>query len=155
MWQERKMRQGHPMAASRGARTANVSKFRCGVSQGLRRLACTLLAAFALTTARAEPQATPDKVFLHGKIVTLDAAGKVVQAVAVRNGKVLATGPDARIRKLVGATTEVVDLHGRTVLPGFVDGHAHPSFAVRMIEHYLDGRIATTPSVAVLLDKLR
>jgi predicted amidohydrolase YtcJ len=133
----------------------NESKCRCGVSRGLRRLGCALFAAFALTTARAEPQAVADKVFLHGKIVTLDAAGTVVQAVAVRNGKILAAGPDARIRRLVGATTEVVDLHGRTVLPGFVDGHAHPSFAVRMIERYLDGRIATTPSVAVLLDKIR
>jgi predicted amidohydrolase YtcJ len=113
-----------------------------------------LLLACALSTARAEPPAAAGTIFLHGRIVTLDAAGTIVAAVAVKDGRILATGTDAKIRKLAGARTQVVDLQGRTVLPGFIDGHAHPSVAVRMIERYLDGRIATTPSVAVLLNKI-
>ena len=113
-----------------------------------------VLLVCALSTARAEAAVVAETVFLHGKILTLDAAGTVVEAVAVKDGWIMATGSDTAIRKLAGARTEVVDLQGRTVLPGFVDGHAHPSFAVRMIERYLDGRIATTPSVAVLLRKI-
>ena len=113
-----------------------------------------MLLACALSTARAEAPSAAETVFLHGKVLTLDAAGTVVQALAVGDGRVLATGSDAQIRKLAGARTEIVDLHGRTVLPGFIDGHVHPSFAVRMMERYLDGRIATTPSVAVLLGKI-
>ena len=113
-----------------------------------------VLLACALSTARAEPPAAAEILFLHGKVLTLDAAGTVVQAVAVKDGRILATGSDAKIRRLAGAGTTVIDLQGRTVLPGFIDGHAHPSFAVRMIERYLDGRIATTPSVAVLLQKI-
>jgi len=113
-----------------------------------------VLLACALSTARAEAPAAAETVFLHGRILTLDTAGTVVQAVAVKDGRILATGSDAQIRKLTGARTTVVDLQGRTVLPGFIDGHVHPSFAVRMIERYLDGRIATTPSVAVLLQKI-
>lgn len=111
-------------------------------------LACTSSAVGAEAAVFAET------VFLHGKIVTLDRAGTVVEAVAVKDGRILATGPDARIRSLVGPATKVVDLQHRTVLPGFIDGHVHPAVAVRMIERYLDGRIATTPSVAVLLGKI-
>ena len=113
-----------------------------------------LLLACAMASARAEAPAAAETVFLHGRILTLDPAGTMVQAVAVKDGRILVTGSDAQVRKLVGATTAVVDLQGRTVLPGFIDGHVHPSFAVRMIEHYLDGRIATTPSVAALLRKI-
>jgi len=113
-----------------------------------------VLLACALSTARAEAPAAAETVFLHGKILTLDTAGTVVEAVAVRDGRILATGTDDQIRKLADARTAVVDLQGKTVLPGFIDGHVHPSVAVRMIERYLDGRIATTPSVAVLLRKI-
>jgi hypothetical protein len=97
---------------------------------------------------------SPDEVFLNGHILTLDAQESVVQAVAVRDGAILATGTDRQVRKLAGDHTEIVDLRGRTVLPGFIDGHVHPTIAVRMVERYLDGRFATTPSVAVLLQKI-
>ena len=118
-------------------------------------LRCTaVLLACASANAGAEAPAAAESVFLHGRILTLDATGTMVQAVAVKDGRILATGSDATIRRLAGAQTTVIDLQGRTVLPGFIDGHVHPSFAVRMIERYLDGRIATTPSVAVLLRKI-
>jgi len=113
-----------------------------------------VLLACASASASTEAPATAETVFLHGRILTLDSAGTVVQSVAVKDGRILATGSDAKIRRLAGPRTTVVDLQGRTVLPGFIDGHAHPSIAVRMIERYVDGRIATTPSVAVLLRKI-
>lgn len=112
-----------------------------------------LLAACG-TAASADPEARADAVFVNGHVITLDGRDRVVEAVAVRDGRILATGSDARIRRLAGPQTKLIDLHERTVLPGFVDGHVHTSFAVRMIERYLDGRFATTPSVAVLLDKI-
>jgi predicted amidohydrolase YtcJ len=115
--------------------------------------ALSLLAMLA-GTAAADGPGPADTLFVNGHVLTLDVAGTVVEAVAVRDGRILATGTDAQVRRLAGPGTAVVDLHGRTVLPGFVDGHAHPSIAVRMIERYLDGRIATTPSVAVLLQKI-
>jgi len=109
------------------------------------------LAAWAAGAVAAE---TADAIFVDGRVLTLDAKGAEVQAIAVRDGRILATGSTRKIRNLAGPQTEVVDLQGRTVLPGFVDGHAHTALAVRMVERYLDGRIATTPSVAVLLDKI-
>jgi len=97
---------------------------------------------------------SPDTIFVNGHVLTLDARDTEVQALAVRDGRILATGSTGSIRRLAGPQTTVVDLHGRTVLPGFVDGHAHTALAARMIERYLDGRHATTPSVAVLLQKI-
>lgn len=113
-------------------------------------LAVVLLAGSAAAAA-AEPA---DAIFIKGRVLTLDAAGTEVEAIAVRDGRIVATGSTRELRKLAGPRTEVVDLQGRTVLPGFVDGHAHTALAVRMIERYLDGRFATTPSVAVLLEKV-
>jgi len=95
-----------------------------------------------------------DTLFVNGRVLTLDEQGTEVQAIAVRDGRIVATGSTRKLRKLAGPKTEVVDLQGRTVLPGFVDGHAHTALAVRMMERYLDGRFATTPSVAVLLEKI-
>ncbi len=60
-----------------------------------------------------------------GDIVTNDPARPRVQALAVRGNRVLATGDDAEIRALAGEDTRVVDLGGRTVTPGLVDGHCH------------------------------
>ncbi len=55
-------------------------------------------------------------------------AGQPVGA-AVRDGRIVAVAPDARIRELIGAGTDVVDLRGGLLLPGFIDAHAHPVFA--------------------------
>lgn len=118
-------------------------------------LVLPLLAGALLAGAAGAASAdAADAIFVNGRVLTLDAAGTEAQAVAVRDGRILATGSTRKLRKLAGPQTEVVDLQGRTVLPGFVDGHAHTALAVRMIERYLDGRFATTPSVAVLLEKI-
>jgi predicted amidohydrolase YtcJ len=113
------------------------------------------LALLAATAHAGSPAAeAADVIYLHGHILTLDASNTVAQAVAVKDGRILRVATDAQVRKLATPRTSVVDLHGRTVLPGFIDGHAHPSLAVRMIEKYVDGRIATTPSVAAVLGKI-
>ncbi|MFQ6053927.1 MAG: amidohydrolase [Candidatus Bathyarchaeia archaeon] len=76
-----------------------------------------------------------DMVLLGGKVVTVDARDSVVEAVAVKDGRILATGSNSDIESLVGRDTEVIDLEGRTVLPGLIDTHTHPSgAAVRLYE---------------------
>lgn len=89
--------------------------------------------ATAMTAAQAQSSA-PDAIYLHGNIYT----GAVqtfsppyvevkprAQAMAVRDGRVAAVGSDAEISKLKGKRTQVVDLHGRFVMPGFNDAHTH------------------------------
>ena len=66
-----------------------------------------------------------DTVLLNGKIVTLDAAAPRAEALAVRDGKIVAVGSSADIRAFAGAGTRTVDLEGRTVVPGLIDSHMH------------------------------
>ncbi|HJT88071.1 MAG TPA: amidohydrolase family protein, partial [Bryobacteraceae bacterium] len=66
-----------------------------------------------------------DTVLLNGKILTVDARFSTQQALAVRDGRILATGTTAEIRKLAGPASRVIDLSGRTVIPGLIDSHMH------------------------------
>lgn len=62
---------------------------------------------------------------LNGKIITVDAADTIAEAVAVSNGKILQVGSTREIRKLVGEDTQAINLEGRCVTPGLVDSHIH------------------------------
>ncbi len=64
-----------------------------------------------------------------GAVYAVDAARSWAQAVAVRDGAIIAVGTDAQIGGLTGAGTQVIDLAGRMLLPGFVDAHVHASAA--------------------------
>ena len=67
----------------------------------------------------------PDVIYVNAKVVTVNPAFEIKQAVAVSGGKILAVGTTADIRKLAGGATRVVDLGGKTMLPGFNDNHIH------------------------------
>src|SRR5947209_2302220 len=81
-----------------------------------------VLAFFFVTCAWA---ADADLILHNGKIVTVDARFSVQQAVAVKGGKITAVGRDAEVLKERGPATRVIDLKGRTVLPGLFDSHVH------------------------------
>lgn len=68
-----------------------------------------------------------DVVLTGGTVYTVDAARRRVEAVAVRGGRIVAVGTDTEVRELIGPRTEVVDLAGRMLLPGFQDAHVHPA----------------------------
>ena len=70
-----------------------------------------------------------DLVIVGARIATMDAARSWASAVAVRDGRISAVGPDAAIRPLVGPRTRVIEGRGRTVVPGFGDAHVHPVHA--------------------------
>ena len=67
-----------------------------------------------------------DLVFRNGAVYTADAARRQVSAVAIDGGRIAAVGFDADVEPHIGAATNVVDLEGRSLLPGFQDGHVHP-----------------------------
>ncbi|MEH2471565.1 putative amidohydrolase YtcJ [Nitrobacteraceae bacterium AZCC 2161] len=67
----------------------------------------------------------PDLVLVSGKILTMDSRSTVAQALAVRDGKILAIGDNAEINHLAGPQTRVIDLAGKSVVPGLIDTHAH------------------------------
>ena len=66
-----------------------------------------------------------DLVVLDASVLTVDADFTVAEALAVRDGRILAVGSEAEIRDLVGPDTEVLELAGRTVVPGLADNHLH------------------------------
>jgi hypothetical protein len=69
---------------------------------------------------------TADLAFVNGPVYTVDAVRSWARAVAVKGGRILAVGSDDDVREHIGPHTEVVDLAGRMLLPGFQDAHSHP-----------------------------
>jgi len=88
-------------------------------------VAAVFLFALAGTgTARAQVRApAPDTILVNGKLVVYD--GAPAQALAVRDGRIAAIGGTSGIRALAGPSTRVIDLGGRTVIPGLIDSHIH------------------------------
>jgi predicted amidohydrolase YtcJ len=74
-----------------------------------------------------------DRVLFNGKIITVDQANSIVEALAIKDGKFLAVGSSPEIMDLAGRKTEVIDLELKTVLPGIIDSHTHPSLAASLV----------------------
>ena len=66
-----------------------------------------------------------DLVLRHGKIVTMNAAKPVVEALAVRGDRITAMGAESDAQAWIGPQTKVIDLHGMLAIPGFIEGHGH------------------------------
>ena len=91
----------------------------------VRLLVTTVVGAAALLAAASTFAQAPDTVLVNGKIATLDAKGSFAEALAIRDGRIVAVGPSAKVKPLVAKTTRVIDLKGRTVIPGLIDSHMH------------------------------
>jgi predicted amidohydrolase YtcJ len=119
----------------------------------IRAVLITLLAIACSTAGSAQP--TADTVLLGGKIVTVDDRFTIVEALAVKDGRVIAVGSTTEIEKFKGAATQVLDLGGRTVIPGLIDNHAH---FMRAAEYWhrevrLDGITSHSEALGLIKDK--
>ncbi|WP_327664585.1 MULTISPECIES: amidohydrolase [unclassified Streptomyces] len=99
---------------------------------------------------------TPDLILAHATVLTVDASDTVAEAVAVTDGRITAVGSTADVTALAGPATEVIDLEGRTVVPGFVDAHSHVSMGAPYIKHAAlhTPPVGDTRTVADILRKL-
>jgi predicted amidohydrolase YtcJ len=93
------------------------------LSSGVRAVALALLIA-ALPPEGALAQ-EPDAVLVNGRILTVDARFSISEAMAIRDGRVAALGSTTDIRRMAGPRTRVIDLQGRTAVPGLIDSHMH------------------------------
>jgi predicted amidohydrolase YtcJ len=117
-----------------------------------------LLAAVAAATlftgcAAVRTNVVADLVVTNAKVATLDQESRVVQALAVRDGRILAVGSQAEIQALAGPATRHVDAGGRTVIPGLIDSHMH---AVRAALSYsTEVNWIGAATIAEAMDRLR
>src|SRR6202140_519857 len=88
------------------------------------RLVRSLALALLLIAGPASAQ-TADTVLFNGKILTVDKDFSTRQALAIGHGRIVATGTSAAMKKLASGNAKLIDLGGRTVIPGLTDGHIH------------------------------
>ncbi len=97
-----------------------------------------LLATLWFTPAVAQTCTDADLLLRNGHIVTMDGARRVVSAMAVRDGRILALADEGALAGCASSRTQLLDLHQRTVLPGLIDVHTH---AMEWVKGILRGEI--------------
>jgi len=112
-----------------------------------------LLLLVLLSFAPDTPKA--DLVLTNGNIVTLKVKGDRARGLAISAGKIIAVGSNDDIRKFVGPGTKVIDLHGKTVLPGFNDVHQHPAPVYTFDKPYAVLELDTVSSMKNLIALLK
>jgi predicted amidohydrolase YtcJ len=76
--------------------------------------------------ARLDDSTSAEVAVHHSRVITLDGANRIAQAVAIGGGRILGVGTDDQIQKLIGPGTRMIDAGGKTLLPGLYDSHVHP-----------------------------
>lgn len=102
-----------------------------------------------MTSATTPPA---DLILHNGHILTVDSLFRVVQAVAIRDGKFVAVGRNEEVMALKGPLTQVIDLEGKTATPGIVDSHTHPVGVGRNLRARV--KVADINSLQALFDRL-
>ncbi|GAB4212195.1 MAG: amidohydrolase [Rhodoferax sp.] len=111
-----------------------------------------LHAATARPPGQAASARSADQIFISRTMHTLDRRNTVVQALAVRQGRIVARGSRQDILGLAGRSTQVIDLGDQVVLPGFVEPHMHSNFC--SLRPWLDVGPFTTDTLAQALQKI-
>ncbi len=81
---------------------------------------------FTLMGCTSNNKKIADTILTNGKIITVDPDFSIAEAIAIKDGRILAVGPGEEAGKFSGKGTRVIDLKGHTVVPGLIDGHLHP-----------------------------
>jgi hypothetical protein len=111
------------------------------------------LIVLSTLTSAAQPLAQADLILLNGKVATLNARSDFAEAVAIKDGKVMAVGSNADIAAGKGPATRVIDLRGHTVIPGLQDSHVHVSNIGAST--FTDAQIGGARSVVEILDIIK
>ncbi len=97
--------------------------------------------------------ADADLILYHGHVVTMDAKSSIEEALAIKDGSITAVGKSAEVlRRERGASTRLIDLKGRTVLPGLIDAHVH-ALEAGLSEYH--GTLPPLDSIAAIQDYIR
>ena len=101
-----------------------------------------------------EPALPADIVLRGGNVITVDTDGSIQEAVAIRGNRIVAVGSDSDLDSWIGASTKVMELRGKTLVPGFIDSHNHVEHTAR--SEHLILRVHSPPleSSAEVLEKV-
>jgi len=88
-----------------------------------------VVSSLADALSAASPDEPPNLILHGGRVVTVDDKFTIVEAIAIRGDRIVATGTDSDIRKLADEKTQFIPLNGRMVLPGLIDSHVHATGA--------------------------
>ncbi len=113
--------------------------------------ALSISAAMSLSAQRMVRQ-TPDVILYNGKVITVDGASHVSEAVAITGQRFHAIGTNAEVRALAGPGTRSIDLRGHAVIPGLIDNHNH-QYHVALLMRGVD--LQGAGSLAEMLDRLK
>src|SRR5690606_18382662 len=95
-----------------------------------------------------------DAIFINGHIMTMDMDLPEASAVVVKEGVIQYVGDTELALNWKGKNTEVVDLEGKTLMPGFIESHVHPvDYAIKLLE--IDCRATSAPSIEDVLEKIK
>ena len=114
-----------------------------------------ILLVFFSALLSVRPALAVDTILVNGKIVTVDDRFTIVQALAIKNQRIVAAGSSGDIRKLADSGTTVIDLQGRTVIPGLIDNHSHWIRAAEHDELRFDGVTSRAQALQMLTTRAR
>jgi hypothetical protein len=104
----------------------------------------------------ATPCADADLLVKNAHIITMEPGHRVASSMAVRDGRILALGSDSELAGCATARTQVVDLHGKTVLPGLIDIHTHAlQWAKNIVMGMIDTGYPTVKSIHEIVESVR
>jgi predicted amidohydrolase YtcJ len=119
------------------------------------RAAAAVLAAFVVSSCRSTVSLPPDLVLHSGRIITVNARFDVADALAIRGDRIVAVGPGSDIVRLRGPETRMIDLRGRTVIPGLIDSHSHvTSYGMHVFRPDLSKATSVADIVALIKAKV-
>lgn len=135
--------------------SANNLKFSYIFSDSVNYYVCAPIVLLFLVLALfncSSKQNYADTILLNGKIITVDKKFTIQEAVALRSGKILDVGQGETIMDFADDSTNIIDLQGHTVIPGLIEGHAHP---IAASQSEASEPIPVINSIAELLEWIR
>ena len=93
-------------------------------------------------------------VFINGEVITSDRQNSIVESIAVKDNRIIGLGSNLEMNKFIGEKTEVIDLAGKSLLPGFIDAHTH-LVLYGVFQLNISCKESHIDSVAALLNELK
>ena len=114
-----------------------------------------ILVSWGASTSFAETCESADLIVHNAKIVTMDSSDRIVEAMAVRDDRIVAVGPNKEMDACAGKETRKLDLKGQTILPGLIDVHTHAmEWAKGVVRDQVDATYPGVKSIAALMQEI-